>query len=170
MNIQYRRPDGSFVGTVNGLPYHITPDDPLFALAGAMADELGDSLLFEPAPPAPSEAEILAARRAAATIDRGPLCKALLGMEMLTADSAIAGARGELPAEWRPYLAALPEAQRVQAQIDWGDPTQIRYSNPLLQKLACAYASSQMPEGTEPTAVQAAATDMLDQLFGISQP
>ena len=160
MELSYRRPDGSFVATVNGFPYHVVADDPLFSVASAMAAQMGEALPFEPVPPTPSEAELLAGRRAAATIDRGPLCTAMLVMQMLSGDSAIAGARGEWPAEWWPYLAALPEAQRVQAQIDWGDPQPIRYSNPLLQVLALAYTQGDA----------AAATALLDQLFGISAP
>jgi hypothetical protein len=60
MDIQYRRPDGSFVATINGLPYHVIESDPLFAeaqIAGADAP-------FEPVPPAPTAEEILAAERA----------------------------------------------------------------------------------------------------------
>jgi hypothetical protein len=53
----YRRPDGTFVGVVNALPYHIIQSDPLWPEAVAMAAAMGDGLPFEPelppAPPAP---------------------------------------------------------------------------------------------------------------------
>jgi hypothetical protein len=58
MNIQYRRPDGSFIATINGLPYHVTASDPLFA----QAQTAGAGKPFEPVPTA---AELLAAERAA---------------------------------------------------------------------------------------------------------
>lgn len=50
MELQYRRPDGSFVALVNGLPYHVIEDDPLFAEAAALAADMGEALPFEPAP------------------------------------------------------------------------------------------------------------------------
>jgi hypothetical protein len=49
MDVQYRRPDGTFVAIVNGLPYHVTPDDPLFEAA----QEAGADAPFEPMPVAP---------------------------------------------------------------------------------------------------------------------
>ncbi len=64
MELRYRRPDGSFVATVNGFPYHVIEDDPLFVEASAVAAQMGDALPFEPVPPAPTAEEILAAERA----------------------------------------------------------------------------------------------------------
>ncbi len=50
MELQYRRPDGSFVALVNGLPYHVIEGDPLFA----EAQKNGGDLPLEPVPaPAP---------------------------------------------------------------------------------------------------------------------
>lgn len=46
MEIQYRRPDGSFVALVNGLPYHVVDGDSLYAEAA----EFGADLPFEPQP------------------------------------------------------------------------------------------------------------------------
>ncbi|NKM30777.1 hypothetical protein [Rhizobium laguerreae] len=50
----YRRPDGSFVAIVNGLPFHVTEDNPTFAAAQVLAGQMGDELPFEPAPTAPA--------------------------------------------------------------------------------------------------------------------
>ena len=50
--ITYRREDGSFVGVVNGMPYHITVDDPMYADAIEMAE--GQEFVPEPLPPPPS--------------------------------------------------------------------------------------------------------------------
>lgn len=50
MELQFRRPGGSFVAIVNGLPYHIIEGDPLYA----EAEQAGQGLPFEPVPePAP---------------------------------------------------------------------------------------------------------------------
>jgi hypothetical protein len=54
MDITYKRPDGTFVATLNGAPYHIIPGDPAFAQAqidGAQAS-------FEPLPPTALEPTI----------------------------------------------------------------------------------------------------------------
>ena len=68
-----RRDDGTLVGVVNGLPYHIIPSDPRWPEAAAMALEMGDTLLIEqppppspPAPPAPTKAELMAQLQALA--------------------------------------------------------------------------------------------------------
>lgn len=66
MEIQYRRPDGSFVAIVNGLPYHVTPNDPLFG----QAKDAGADAPFEPQPPQLSPSELLSAERAAMVCSR----------------------------------------------------------------------------------------------------
>ena len=60
MDVLFKRQDGSFVATINGLPYHVTPDDPLFAEAQAA----GADAPFEPAPPQPGPEQIKAALQA----------------------------------------------------------------------------------------------------------
>ena len=110
-----------------------------------------------PVPPSPQE--IIAAARAVATIDRGPLCLALYAAYILSADSAKEAAKGNWPSEFNGFLAGLNPFQQLAAEIAWADATVIRYSNALLQQAALDFA------GTE-----AAATMVLDQLFGISAP
>jgi hypothetical protein len=68
-----RRKDGTLVGLVNGLPYHITPSDPRWPVAATMALEMGNALPLEqplpsppPPPPAPTKAELLAQLQALA--------------------------------------------------------------------------------------------------------
>lgn len=53
--ITHRREDGTLVGIVKGLPYHVLPSDHLWSLALEMAAEMGDALPLD-APPAASEA------------------------------------------------------------------------------------------------------------------
>jgi hypothetical protein len=48
-SVTYKRPDGTFIGVVNGYPYHITQSDPLYAAA----QSAGAAAPFEPAPQAP---------------------------------------------------------------------------------------------------------------------
>ena len=60
MDVLFKRQDGSFVATINGLPYHVTPDDPIFAEAQAA----GADAPFEPAPPPPEPEQIKAALQA----------------------------------------------------------------------------------------------------------
>jgi hypothetical protein len=68
-----RLEDGTLVGIVNGLPYHITPSDRYWPEAAAMAIEMGDALSLKPppppappAPPAPTKAELMAQLQALA--------------------------------------------------------------------------------------------------------
>lgn len=74
--VQFRRPDGTFVILLRGVPYHVVQDDPLFddvALAGAGAP-------FEPAPPEPD----FAAQKIEAQ-------RVLVGMISAVADGLTAG-------------------------------------------------------------------------------
>lgn len=52
VEVKHSRPDGTFVIERDGQPYHVTPDDPLFAEAQAAAEGL--DLPPEPPPPVPS--------------------------------------------------------------------------------------------------------------------
>jgi hypothetical protein len=106
----------------------------------------------------PTPEEIRAAARAEAVIDRGPLCMALYTAGILSGPSAIAASKGEWPPEFNSFLSGLPSAEQVYAQISWADATTVRYQNPLLQAAALAFCQGDT----------AAATALLDQLFGIA--
>lgn len=58
IEILHRRADGSLVVQRGGLPYHVTPDDPIFAEAAAAAEGLDLPPEAVPAPPSPVRAEI----------------------------------------------------------------------------------------------------------------
>ena len=59
--LMHRRNDGSFVIKRNGLPYHVTEGDPLFAKVAAAAE--GVTLPDEPGPAVPTIAELAEAKR-----------------------------------------------------------------------------------------------------------
>lgn len=164
MDLLWRRaatleiPQETYVAVIKGMPYHVIPDDPLYAGAQAAAAGMGVSLVYEPVPPVPTEAERLAELRAAAWIDRGPLCLALYGAGILSAASALAASRGDWPSEFAPFLSSMTAGEQLAAQISWADATTVRYENPLLQGAALIYTSGNA----------AAATAMLDSLFGVS--
>lgn len=106
---------------------------------------------------APSAEQSLAGRRAAATLDRGALCKALKAEGILSASSAIIAAKGDWPTEFATFLAALDQDAQFDAQVDWAAATTVRYAHPLLQAVALSHAGNEV-----------AATVLLDQLFGIA--
>jgi len=108
-------------------------------------------------PSAPSSEEVLAAKRAAASIDRGALCKALKAAGILSASGAIIAAKGDWPTEFATFLAGLDADGQFNAQVDWAAAMTVRYGHPLLQAVALAYAGN-----------EAQATALLDQLFGIA--
>jgi hypothetical protein len=84
--------------------------------------------------------------------------KALKAAGLLSSASAITAAQGYWPTEFASLLSELDEDAQFEAQVDWGDPSPIRYENDLLQNLSLAHANGD----------QAAATALLDQLFGIA--
>lgn len=110
MSVQFRRPDGSFVMLVNGLPFHVTSDHPLFAANVGAAQ----SAPLEPGAVAPS----IEAQRAAMILTDIQFAIACVGAGLMTAQEAEdwVGA-GVLPAAAETAIAALPEAQRAAARI-----------------------------------------------------
>lgn len=58
----YSRPDGSYVIERNGYPYHVIASDPLMAEVKDYLVAHPEALVPEPAPHAPSHAEIKAAK------------------------------------------------------------------------------------------------------------
>jgi hypothetical protein len=117
MNVQYRRLDGSFVAELNGLPYHVTAEEPALY---AMALQHGLSAPFEPVPPTPTPEEALAAWRATAEVSRFQAFAALYAIDKLDdAAAAVEAAGGLTVLAWQnaqvfkrssPMLAALAPA------------------------------------------------------------
>jgi len=120
-SLTFRRTDGTLVGQVNGLPYHIIQSDPLWPMAQAIAADMGDELLFEPAPPAPPAPPLVPA------ITARQLRLALLGL-------GLTGAQVEA------QIAAMPgtPAQREAAMIEWEYATTYQRDHPLVVALGAA--------------------------------
>lgn len=85
MNLLFKRPDGTFVAEVNGMPYHVTDDDPIFAEAHDQAIALGDGLPFEPAPEAPEPVQLT-------RLHKAELWRRLTEAEADALDAALAAA------------------------------------------------------------------------------
>lgn len=128
MDLQYRRPDGSFVATINGHPYHVVEDHPLFEAAAAEAVELGDDLPFEPAPE-PFELPL------GAISDR-QFAQQLAVRGTITEAEALAwAARGDLPEAMETAIAALPEGDRFAARMLLSSATAYERAHPLVTVL-----------------------------------
>lgn len=128
IDLTYRRPDGSFVAIVSGLPYHVEPSDVLFAEASELADELGDDLPFEPDPePAVFVVTAISDRQFAQQL-------AVLGT--ITEAEALAwAARGDLPSAMETAIAALPEGERFGARMLLSSATTYERAHPLVPVL-----------------------------------
>lgn len=114
MLVQYKRPDGSFVAVVEGYPYHVTPDDPLFP----EAQRDGVDAPFEPVAPEPTEAEKLAAWRATAKVSRFQARAALYASGKLGEVEAVVAKAGGM------------------AGIAWADASEFRRDSPTIAALA----------------------------------
>lgn len=95
--------------------------------------------------------------RASAIVAKAVFCSALWRAGILSKPEAVQAARGEWPATFAAFTAGLSEADATDAEIKWAAVTEIHYADPLLQGLALYHAQGD----------QAAATALLDQLFGI---
>lgn len=116
MRVLFKRPDGTFVAEINGLPYQVIPDDPLFP--EAQAD--GADAPFEPVPPEPTEAEKLSAWRETAKVSRFQARAALYAAGKLAAVEAVVAATGGM------------------AAIAWADASEFRRDSPTIAALAGA--------------------------------
>jgi hypothetical protein len=114
--LTFRRSDGTFVGVVNGLPYHVIPGDPHWSAAQALAAEMGDALPIEPPPP-PAPPPTLTARQ---------LRLGLLGM-------------GVRAAEVEAAIAAIPDdLARETAWIEWEYATAFERDHALVDMLGAS--------------------------------
>lgn len=109
----------------------------------------GDAPSFRPAP---------VERRPSATLDKTSFCIALKDLGVLPASEAVEAARGEWPATFASFTAALSSDAAATAMIRWAGAQVIHYADPLLQSLALVVTSGDQP----------AATALLDQIFSIS--
>lgn len=130
MEVLFKRIDGTFVVRINGLPYHVTESDPLFAeaeIAGASAPQ-------EPVRPGPTINEIRAGMR----LSRRQLLTALALEGLISAAEAVAwAASNTLPAAIEAMVAALPtpEAQTA-ARITLASFTVAERLDPMVPMLA----------------------------------
>lgn len=118
-SLTFRRTDGTLVGQVNGLPYHLVEGDPLWGVAQAIAADMGDELPMElPLEPQPAPMPAITARQ---------LRLALLGL-------GLTGAQVEA------QIAAMPgtPAQREAAMIEWEYATTYQRDHPLVALLGAA--------------------------------
>ena len=105
----------------------------------------------------PTQEEILAMRRALASTDRETLCRALHSQGKLSDDSAIEATAGRWPVEFNAVIQGMTPQQVWDAKMAWAGANTVRYGNPVLQAAALAFCQGNA----------AAATALLDQLFGI---
>ena len=144
----------SIVPDFRGTTYWLAHDDGPHKITEI--DELPPSGSFASQPPAP--APTLQEQRDAAVLDKKTFCKQLRALGVLPIGEASAAARGEWPATFAGFTAGLTPEQAEDAQIEWAGTLNIHYTHPLLQALALSYANDD----------QAAATAILDQIFGIT--
>lgn len=129
MELQYRRPDGSFVAIINGLPYHVTADDQHFEAATAAAGELGDDLPFEPEAPL-VETPI-------PDISDRQFAQGLAELELISeAEAEEWVAAGTLPPALLDLVNELPSEQRFPARMLLRGATKFEYGHPLAQTFA----------------------------------
>lgn len=100
----------------------------------------------------PDPAQVLAERRAAASMSRSDFLLASIGAGIIQPSDAGPAARGEIPPSLMPVFEDLPPAVQIEAIVRWGAATMIERTNPILAALA---------EAMQITEAQ------LDALFGI---
>lgn len=115
-SLDYIRPDGTFVGTVNDKPYHIIPGEPLWDMAQDMA-----AVQMPPLEPEPEPEPSLA-----------PLTARQLRLGLVAA-------AGILPSQVDTAIAAIPdEAARAVAEIEWEYASQFERNHPLIEQVGTA--------------------------------
>ena len=128
-SLTFRREDGTLVGFVRDLPYHIIESDPLWPEAEALAQQMGDDLPFEPElppqPPAPLP-----------PVSGRQFKAALAIMGVITEAEMISP---ELPAVVQPVLANMTTHERIIARATWPNLREVRGDEALLAAFAAAH-------------------------------
>ena len=114
-------------------------------------------ILNEDAPVLMSPEDHIAMIRASTTLDRETLCRALHSQGKLSDESAIEATAGRWPVEFNAVIQGMTPQQVWDAKVAWAGANTVRYGNPVLQAAALAFCQGDA----------AAATALLDQLFGI---
>lgn len=109
IKINYRRDDGTYVATINGLPYHVTPETPYWDIAQSIGSDAPLEPPFVPEPAIPSAPQ---------SISRFQARAALLAAGLLSdVEAAVAAAD--------PF-----------AQLAWAEAQEWRRDSPTLLALA----------------------------------
>lgn len=106
---------------------------------------------------APSFSQSIESTRAQARMSRWEFCLTLKKSGLLPRNEAVQAGKGEWPATFAAFVSSLNEDEADVAQMRWADAREVHYADPLLQALALHHTKGN----------QAAATALLDQLFGI---
>ena len=139
-HIEFRRPDGTFVARLGGLPYHVVPEDPLWG----WAVEAGADAPLEPGPAQRSDAELLAEWRQ--SVELTNIQFALVAVEeglMAAAEAEAWVARGEIPPIGLMAIASMPEAARPSARIRFAGARVIARLDPFVSWLMAAAGRSE---------------------------
>jgi hypothetical protein len=128
MKVIFRRPDGTFVVDLSGLPYHVLPDDPMFSAA----QEAGAGAPLEPEPDMPSPMPIT-------QLSFAQMVGGLVTEGWITKAEGKAWYRGTLPAQVVNLISALPEEEQIFAEGRAVQPTYVSITDPLVQGLAASY-------------------------------
>jgi hypothetical protein len=128
------RHDGTFVGVVNGRPYHIIPGETYWAEAQEIASALGDGLPMEP-PPAP----LAPPQPLVIILTNRQLFAALAITGMITpAEALAAGRTGEVPAAVEAVFATLPPQDAFLARLTWATMRDVPRDHPLIAAMVAA--------------------------------
>lgn len=109
--------------------------------------------------PLPDPAAVLQAKRATATIKRGPFLRAIKALGVVDAETAKTAASGAWPPAFDAFTAGLSDDDQIDAIATWADGDEIRRMNSiLLQIQAFVNADPNLPDVTD---------EQLDAAFGI---
>lgn len=137
--LKWSRPDGTFVGIVDGEEYHVIPGEPYWETAQAMAE--AEMPPLEPVP----EPVVLTPEEQLATlppVSHAQIIAALISAGILTEAEGVDWITGTLPASVEAMIAALPAEQRTIARLRAIRPTSVVPTDPLVGALAASEGKS----------------------------
>lgn len=138
--LKWSRPDGTFVGIVDGEEYHVIPGEPYWAAAQAMAAVEMPPLEPQPEPPPPPTPEEQLA--ALPPVSHAQIIAALIDADILTEAEGVDWITGTLPASVEAMIAALPAGQRTIARLRAIRPSSVVPTDPLVAALAASEGKS----------------------------
>lgn len=131
--LKHRRDDGTFVIILNGYPYHVVQNDPLFADVAAASEGADLEPEMSPTPTPPAQPSV------PQDVSMWQFMTAAWKMSFITQAEALAAVKDKvMPPAFAAALAGLPDENQAEAQLKFAGITRMVRADPLFALVVAA--------------------------------